>query len=105
MPDITPDHPAVEAANESVQEWLAGDGPFDDDPVRLAGDMTAVCITAALPLLESATEDNLARLRGTPAGRALMDEVWAECADEAHALGWLHDAAREDLDNRNPYRN
>ena len=51
MPDITPNHPAVRAANMGVQEWLAGDGPFDDDPVRLAHDMTAACITAAIPHL------------------------------------------------------
>lgn len=42
-------------------------------------------------------------LRHTPAGRALIAEAWAECADEAHALGWLHGAAREDMDSRNPY--
>lgn len=76
MPDLTPNHPAVEAANMGVQEWLAGDGPFDDDPVRLAHDMTAACITAALPHL---TADDL---RNTPAGRALMAEAWA------HATFW-----------------
>ena len=32
MTDLKPDHPAVRAANMGVQEWLAGDGPFDDDP-------------------------------------------------------------------------
>ena len=42
-------------------------------------------------------------LRDTPAGRALMAEGWSECADEAHALGWLHGAAREDMDSRNPH--
>ena len=70
MTDLTPNHPAVEAANMGVQEWLAGDGPFNDDPVRLARDMTAVCITAALPHL---TADDL---RNTPAGRELMAEAW-----------------------------
>ena len=79
---IDRNHPAVEAANEGVQEWLAGDGPFDDDPARLASDMTAVCITAALPLLESATEDNLARLRNTPAGKQLLAEGWEEGAGD-----------------------
>ena len=69
MADLTPNHPAVKAANVGVQKWLAGDGPFDDDPVRLAHDMTAVCITAALPHLTA--ED----LRNTPAGRALMAEA------------------------------
>ena len=74
MTDLTPNHPAVRAANMGVQEWLAGDGPFDDDPVRLAHDMTAACITAALPHL---TADDL---RDTPAGRALMAEAWEEGA-------------------------
>ena len=69
MTDLKPDHPAVRAANMGVQEWLAGDGPFDDDPVRLAHDMTAACITAALPHL---TADDL---RDTPAGQALMAEA------------------------------
>lgn len=53
MADLTPNHPAVKAANMGVQKWLAGDGPFDDDPVRLAHDMTAVCITAAIPHLDA----------------------------------------------------
>ena len=74
MTDLTPNHPAVEAANMGVQEWLAGDGPFNDDPVRLARDMTAVCITAALPHL---TADDL---RDTPVVRMLMAEAWDEGA-------------------------
>ena len=89
---IDRNHPAVEAANEGVQEWLAGDGPFDDDPVRLASDMTAVCINAALPLLESATEDNLARLRGTPAGKQLLAEGW----DERHKARPDYSQGRDD---------
>ena len=106
MTDLTPDHPAVRAANMGVQEWLAGDGPFDDDPVRLAHDMTAACITAALPHLTAedlrdtdaaeeirtegwqqgwaagrdldGDEDATQYLRNTPAGRALMAEGWEE---------------------------
>ena len=81
MPDITPNHPAVEAANMGVQEWLAGDGPFDDDPVRLAHDMTAACITAALPHLTA--ED----LRDTDAAEEIRTEGWQQ--------GW---AAGRDLD-------
>ena len=89
MTDLTPNHPAVEAANMGVQEWLAGDGPFDDDPVRLAHDMTAACITAALPHL---TADDL---RNTPAGRALMAEAWE--------AGVAQFARYGDVD-ANPYR-
>ena len=60
MTDLKPDHPAVRAANMGVQEWLALPAPFDDDPVRLAHDMTAACITAALPHL---TADDLRNTR------------------------------------------
>lgn len=89
MTDLKPDHPAVRAANMGVQEWLAGDGPFDDDPVRLAHDMTAVCITAALPHLTA--ED----LRNTPAGRALMAEAWTKF-QEHYAAEW-EEAYPEDV--------
>ena len=89
MTDLKPDHPAVRAANMGVQEWLAGDGPFDDDPVRLAHDMTAACITAALPHL---TADDL---RDTDAGRALMAEAWE--------AGVAQFARYGDVD-ANPYR-
>lgn len=102
MTDITPNHPAVESANRGVQEWLAGDGPFDDDPVRLAHDMTAVCITAALPHLESATEENLARLRNTPVGRALMAEAWDEGARDTDRV-WEHAYDGHTVDPDSPY--
>ena len=88
MTDLTPDHPAVRAANMGVQEWLAGDGPFDDDPVRLAHDMTAACITAALPHL---TADDL---RDTPAGQALIAEGrgWTPATErDRRALAILND--------------
>ena len=106
MTDLKPDHPAVRAANMGVQEWLAGDGPFDDDPVRLAHDMTAACLNAALPHLTAedlrdtdaaeeirtegwqqgwaagrdldGDEDATPYLRNTPAGRELMAEGWEE---------------------------
>ena len=66
MPDLTPNHPAVEAAHDVSMAWLAdmrGDLPDDE----------MVCVlTAALPHL---TADDL---RDTPAGRALMAEVLEE---------------------------
>ena len=102
MTDLKPDHPAVRAANMGVQEWLAGPGPFDDDPVRLAGDMTAVCITAALPHLTSATEENIARLRDTDAGRALMAEVWEEVVKATNRV-WDHAYEGHPVDPDFPY--
>ena len=123
MTDLKPDHPAVRAANMGVQEWLAGDGPFDDDPVRLAHAMTAACITAALPHLTAddlrhtdaaeeirtegwqqgwaagrdldGDEDATPYLRDTPAGRALMAEAWE--------AGVAQFARYGDVD-ANPYR-
>ena len=123
MTELTPDHPAVRAANMGFQEWLAGDGPFDDDPVRLAHDMTAACITAALPHLTAddlrdtdvaeeirtegwlqgwaagrdldGDEDAIPYLRNTPAGLALMAEAWE--------AGVAQFARYGDVD-ANPYR-
>lgn len=95
MTDITPNHPAVEAANMGVQEWLAGDGPFNDDPVRLAHEMTAVCVAAALPHL---TADDL---RNTPAGRKLMAEGWEEGVAD-NERGWQHVYAGHDIDPDDP---
>ena len=88
MTELTPDHPAVRAANMGVQEWLACGGPFDDDPVRLAHDMTAVCISAALPHL--AADD----LRDTLAGQALIAEGrgWPPATErDRRALAILND--------------
>ena len=55
------------AASEAYAQGV-GERPFSQR-MRAA-------ITAALPRLESATEDNLARLRGTPAGKRLLAEGW-----------------------------
>ena len=76
---IDRNHPAVEAANMGVQNWLSGDGPFDDDPVRLAHEMTAVCLNAAR---EHYTANDL---RDTPAGRELIREGIAA----ARNLEWM----------------
>ena len=132
MTDLTPNHPAVRAANMGVQEWLAGDGPFDDDPVRLAHDMTAACITAALSHLTAddlrntdaaeeirtegwlqgwaagrdldGDEDAIPYLRNTPAGRALMAEGWDALIESMSASGEFHDVDLRTMQRLNPYR-
>ena len=132
MTDLTPDHPAVRAANMGVQEWLAGDGPFDDDPVRLAHDMTAACITAALPHLTAddlrdtdaaeeirtegwqqgwaagrdldGDEDATPYLRNTSAGRKLMAEGWDALIESMSASGEFHDVDLRTMQRLNPYR-
>ena len=132
MTDLTPNHPAVKAANMGVQKWLAGDGPFDDDPVRLAHDMTAVCITAALPHLTAddlrdtdaaeeirtegwlqgwaagrdldGDEDAIPYLRNTSAGRELMAEGWDALIESMSASGEFHDVDLRTMQRLNPYR-
>lgn len=80
---IDHNHPAVEAAARDAYEraWGTEGEPWDEASdlernVWRADETHA--LTAALPLLESATEDNLARLRGTPAGKQLLAEGWDE---------------------------
>ena len=117
MLDITPDHPAVEAAHDSSMAWLEdmhGDLPDDE----------MVCVlTAALPHLTAddlrntdaaeeirtegwlqgwaagrdldGDEDATPYLRDTPAGRALMAEAWE--------AGVAQFARYGDVD-ANPYR-
>ena len=132
MTDLKPDHPAVRAANMGVQEWLAGDGPFDADPVRLAHDMTAACITAALPHLTAedlrdtdaaeeirtegwqqgwaagrdldGDEDAIPYLRNTSAGRELMAEGWDALIESMSASGEFHDVDLRTMQRLNPYR-
>ena len=102
MTYLTPNHPAVEAANMGVQEWLAGDAPFDDDPVRLAHDMTAVCINAALPHL---TADDLPTrlvrdiqvrtIRATARAVTYEEDSTPQCHDwdRAAVSAWLNELA------------
>ena len=60
MPDLTPDHPAVEAAHTASQAWM------DDVACKLPRDEMVYILTAALPHL---TADDL---RHTPPGWHLM---------------------------------
>ena len=91
MTDLTPEHPAVEAAMKStaLDTLLIDLRPRLDRRKRVAH-LLARFITAALPRL---TADDL---RNTPAGRALMAEGWTVGAEYA---GW---GTVDDYDN--PYR-
>lgn len=64
---LSPNHPAVEAAVLKYLNTRRGNGIHD---------AIAAALFAALPDLTAATEENLARLRDTPAGRALGAEGW-----------------------------
>ena len=80
---IDRNHPAVEAASMAEfegREWSADIARVYGGGARreVRKPLLAKQIAAALPLLESATEDNLARLRTTPAGKQLLAEGWDE---------------------------
>ena len=100
-PDLTPNHPAVEAA---AREVYVHDAPSNDPqtwpptPDALADDYRGAAfatLTAALPHL---TADDL---RDTPAGRELMAEGWAQ------ATLWVRyrdGRWPQDMEDANPYR-
>lgn len=79
MTDLTPNHPAAEAAARAAHEraWCGESEPWNevDDLERDEWRADeAHSLTAALPHL---TADDL---RNTPAGQALMAEAWEEGA-------------------------
>ena len=71
MTDLTPNHPAVEAATPDIHSISLREYTPEDCHETIAD-----ALNAALPHL---TADDL---RNTPAGRALMAEAWA------HATFW-----------------
>ena len=91
MTDLTPNHPAVEAAHSATDAWM------DDVQHKLPNDQMVHVLDTAIPHL---TADDL---RDTPAGRALMAEAWDQGAeagerDYATALDPGHECIP------NPYR-
>ena len=80
MTDLTPNHPAVLAAlNAETQRQRTRVDAYADDHIR---EMVAA-LTAAEVHLTTATPENVARLRHTPAGRELMAEAWEDGAQAA----------------------
>ena len=106
---IDRNHPAVEAT--------ARVGRFSDEAEIAASEAYAqgvgerpfsqrmrAALTAALPHLESASEENITRLRDTPAGRALMAEGWDALIESMSASGEFHDVDLRTMERLNPYR-
>lgn len=88
MTDLTPHHPAVEAAERAATRWM------EDRELETDLDGTAYMLTAALPHLTAATPENLAFLRDTPAGQALIAEGrgWTPATErDRRALAILND--------------
>lgn len=100
MTDLTPNHPAVEAAARSAYEraWCGENEPWSevDDLERDEWRADeAHSLTAALPHL---TADDL---RNTPAGRELMAEAWDQGVAD-NERGWQHVYAGHDIDPDDP---
>ena len=98
MTYLTPNHPAVDAADRAATRWM------EDRELETDLDGTVYMLTAAIPHLESATEENLARLRNTPVGRALMAEGWDALIESMSASGEFHDVDLRTMQRLNPYR-
>lgn len=91
---IDHNHPAVKAAH------FASLGKS-----TVSGQTWTDALAAALPHLESATEDNLARLRTTPAGKQLLAEGWEAACRKVIHMAWADSFDAEHLANEgNPYR-
>ena len=94
-PDITPNHPAVEALADAIYRALSSQ--YGDFGTPSKGEAYAA-LTAALPHL---TADDL---RDTPAGRALMAEGWDALIESMSASGEFHDVDLRTMQRLNPYR-
>lgn len=92
MTDLTPNHPAVKAADAALRAWMA------DLSDALPDDMMVYVLSAALPHL---TDDDL---RHTPAGRQLMAEGWDALIESMSASGEFHDVDLRTMQRLNPYR-
>ena len=126
MTDLTPDHPAVDAAERAATRWME-DREFETDL-----DGTVYMLTAALSHLTAddlrdtdaaeeirtegwlqgwaagrdldGDEDATPHLRNTPAGRALMAEAWDALIESMSASGEFHDVDLRTMQRLNPYR-
>ena len=91
MTDLTPNHPAVEAAHTASQAWM------DDVACKLPRDEMVYILTAALPHL---TADDL---RHTDAAKQLMAEGWGALIENMSASGEFHDVDLRTMERLNPY--
>lgn len=104
MPDLTPEHPAVEAA---AREFYVHDAPSHDPqtwpptPTGLADDYRGSALDALTAALPHLTADDL---RHTPAGRELMAEGWDALIESMSASGEFHDVDLRTMQRLNPYR-
>ena len=126
MPDLTPNHPAVEAATPDIHSISLREYTPEDCHETIAD-----ALTAALPHLTAddlrntdaaeeirtegwlqgwaagrdldGDEDATPHLRNTPAGRKLMAEGWDALIESMSASGEFHDVDLRTMQRLNPY--
>ena len=127
MTDLTPNHPAVEAATPDIHSISLREYTPEDCHETIAD-----ALNAALPHLTAddlrdtdaaeeirtegwlqgwaagrdldGDEDAIPYLRNTPAGRALMAEAWDALIESMSASGEFHDVDLRTMQRLNPYR-
>ena len=127
MTDLTPNHPAVEAATPDIHSISLREYTPEDCHETIAD-----ALNAALPHLTAddlrhtdaaeeirtegwqqgwaagrdldGDEDATPYLRNTPAGRALMAEGWDALIESMSASGEFHDVDLRTMQRLNPYR-
>ena len=133
MPDLTPNHPAVEAAveDQSFGTLRRLHGTNRNNPQQVLGLMRNILRTAIRNLTADdlrntdaaeeirtegwqqgwaagrdldGDEDATPHLRDTPAGRALMAEGWDALIESMSASGEFHDVDLRTMQRLNPYR-
>ena len=132
MPDLTPNHPAVEAAveDQSFGTLRRLHGTNRNNPQQVLGLMRNILRTAIRNLTADdlrntdaaeeirtegwqqgwaagrdldGDEDATPHLRDTPAGRALMAEGWDALIESMSASGEFHDVDLRTMQRLNPY--
>lgn len=127
MTDLTPNHPAVEAATPDIHSISLREYTPEDCHETIAD-----ALNAALQHLDAddlrhtdaaeeirtegwlqgwaagrdldGDEDAIPYLRNTPAGRALMAEGWDALIESMSASGEFHDVDLRTMQRLNPYR-
>ena len=127
MTDLTPNHPAVEAATPDIHSISLREYTPEDCHETIAD-----ALNAALPHLTAddlrdtdaaeeirtegwlqgwaagrdldGDEDAIPYLRNTPAGRELMAEGWDALIESMSASGEFHDVDLRTMQRLNPYR-
>ena len=95
MPDLTPNHPAVEAGAQQLSDvksgaddalWAAMDAYLEADPedAKVSRERMSAALAAAL---EHYTADDL---RDTPGGRALLSAGWKAALTQLGALAGMY---------------